>query len=447
MAEFGQLISIEFTRQESVTFGEAAPKSAKKIGNVREEEDQHYPGPALLIIFSQIDLERVSDLSFTPNFEHVGVFARKDGRIEELASRISRREYESFITNLNLTILASKLKPGAAVSASATIRFNPMEGVASGTFIRLSLLPCCGSFNLSIRFLRSAGRLRTLSDIYRMDAASDRVTALAGEEEGLIIFAGPTGHGKTSAAYALLTLMASMRKEGGFSRRLVSMEDPIEARITNVLQVEIGEAGGFGFRKAFRHILRHDPDVIFIGEIRTRSSAKAALNAAMSGHLTIATIHGSSSVEIIMRLLGFELSRQDLARCLTAIISSRLQPKLCLHCSVPLAVDDEIRSAIESASAEVRDFNPRYQGAAPTLCERCGGSAEDGRIAICEIVEKCDELREWIARGADPLNRPTIPPKYGISFLQYFADRASAGEIDARWLERFEFLSQQSLLL
>jgi general secretion pathway protein E len=193
----------------------------------------------------------------------------------------------------------------------------------------------------------------------------------------LVLFSGPTGAGKTT------TLYAALRKVSGRGLHLVSIEDPPEGTLENVTQITLNPRAGFDYPSALRSVLRNDPDIILVGEIRDAETARAAHEGALTGHLILSTIHANGAVEVLNRLSVLGLSREKVAEVVRLVVFQRLVPALCASCKVvDLASSKQFGESI-------------FQRVG---CDRCGYSGYDGRVLLAESFVVDRGLREILSR-------------------------------------------------
>jgi type II secretory ATPase GspE/PulE/Tfp pilus assembly ATPase PilB-like protein len=203
----------------------------------------------------------------------------------------------------------------------------------------------------------------------------------------MLLICGPTGSGKTTTLYAMLNEIDLL------TRNVVTVEDPIEAVLPNASQIEVNPKADITFGKSLRSILRQDPDVICVGEIRDEETAEIALRAAQTGHLVLATVHSTSNASALVRLLDLGVPPVLMASGLNLIVSQRLLRRLCDECKVPAKL----------TAAEIADFRKRkinytriYQAQG---CEECYGTGYFDRIAICDMLIVTDQLKHNIANN------------------------------------------------
>jgi type II secretory ATPase GspE/PulE/Tfp pilus assembly ATPase PilB-like protein len=210
--------------------------------------------------------------------------------------------------------------------------------------------------------------------------------------QGLILVTGPTGSGKTTSLYAAL---AQANDEG---RKIVTIEDPVEYEMDGISQIQTRDDIGLTFAGGLRSVLRHDPDVVLVGEIRDHDTAQIAVRAAQTGHLVLSTLHANDSVGVIPRLIGMDMDPYLIAASLKASVAQRLTRRLCESCKVPennldasLVAEMTRRLQIEASAIRA------WKGVG---CDACQGRGFRGRVAVYEFLTMNDDLAEAITRGA-----------------------------------------------
>jgi general secretion pathway protein E/type IV pilus assembly protein PilB len=281
--------------------------------------------------------------------------------------------------------------------------------------VRASTFPSIHGETLVLRLLQSS-RLMSLNEIGVSGGQGARLRRLAGGQGGLIVVTGPTGSGKTSTLYALLRELDVRR------RNVVTLEDPIEVEMQGVTQGQVNNKKGFDFARGLRAILRQDPDVIMVGEMRDTETARIAAQASLTGHLVLSTLHTSSVPATVTRLLDMGLERYVVAGALRAVVAQRLVRKTCVDCRTLLG-QEQLVGLREQVGFVLPD------GAGLTLgggCQSCQQTGYLGRTGLFEVVEVDSELSDIIRRegGGQAVRRylkeravPTLR-RAGIPLLQ-----------------------------
>jgi len=252
--------------------------------------------------------------------------------------------------------------------------------------VRLSVLPASRGERLVMRFLDQ-------NRVYRLSGASFSIAELRafrrmlGNTSGVVLLTGPTGSGKTSTLYSMI---AEVNKIGV---SIITVENPVEYRVAGISQVEVNPKAGLTFAGALRSILRQDPDVVLIGEIRDKETAEIAMQAALTGHLVLSTLHTNDALTAIPRLIDLGVDPSVLGDALSGVVAQRLVRRLCKACRAPVT---EPHRAEELLFRQVTNEWPGYRAVG---CEKCGQTGYAGRMPVTEIVEMTSELAHQISHG------------------------------------------------
>lgn len=259
--------------------------------------------------------------------------------------------------------------------------------------VRVSTLPALHGESVVLRLLdggddggSESGAPRSLESLGLHESILTPWRALVSRQTGLLLVSGPTGSGKTT------TLHASLRERSTADVKVVSVEDPVEYRLEGVVQLPTNTRGGFGFAQALRAILRHDPDVILVGEMRDAETAEIAVRAALTGHLVLSTVHTTDAVGAVVRLLDMGIPPYLLAGTLQGVLAQRLVRRTCSACGQWRAArDDEQRAFTSVPLTRIREG---------VGCAHCARSGFRGRLAIAELLVVSDAMRDAMAHGA-----------------------------------------------
>lgn len=368
---------------------EVAAAAAAAHGRAAEAEADAQSDNAIIQLardlFRQAIAGRASDLHIQPHMGAVAVRIRVDGELRRL-TLLSQSVGVTLIRHIK-----------ARAGMNSTNSLAPQDGRLSMQVdgrdfdLRLSVLPASQGERLVARFLDQSRVIRLANSHFSLAALQSlrRVTA---QPSGLLIFTGPTGSGKTSSLYGMLSEL----NKGTVN--IMTVEDPVEYRIAGISQVEVHERQGTSFAAALRAILRQDPDVVLIGEIRDAETAQIAVQAAMTGHLVLTTLHTNDALSAIPRLVNLGVEPAILADALGAVASQRLCRSLCLQCRVPVTEPLQVEEALFQQATRAL---PAYRAVG---CEACGGTGFRGRLPIVEIVENNPRLRACIAAGRIGVN-------------------------------------------
>jgi len=287
--------------------------------------------------------------------------------------------------------------------------------------LRVSTLPASHGEKVVIRILDSRAALRSVESLGIDPVDGPRMQKLLDVREGLILVTGPTGSGKTTTLYAALRLL-QLR-----GVNIITVEDPVEYRIPGIVQVQIHEKAGLTFASALRSVLRQDPDVVLIGEIRDRETAAIAIQASLTGHLVFATLHTNDACSSIVRLTDLGVDKVKLASALKGVVAQRLIRRLCPSCKL-VANAGVPRRLVGSVPEDSLIY-------VSTGCKECSMTGYAGRVAITEVLVTTPEVERSIATG-DPPERLLAAARasgtrslWGCGCAQLLAGNTSAQEL------------------
>jgi type IV pilus assembly protein PilB len=291
---------------------------------------------------------------------------------------------------------------------------------SQGLDVRVSILPTRWGEKIVIRMLRRGRSLMALAQLGFQSVVEERLHGLIRRPEGMLLAVGPTGSGKTTTLYALVN---EIRRE---PMNIVTIEDPIEYEVDGVSQVPVSEKTGLTFSKALRSILRQDPDVILVGEIRDSDTAVTAFHAAMTGHLVLSTLHATDSISALLRLEELGMTRTVLASALIGVVGQRLVRLNCTACAEPdfprpiylqqLSIDAGYQSRLRQSKG----------------CAQCKSSGSRGRIGLYELMEVNGRLRSTILTGTEFEIRDAAHEAGLTSMTRQAVDLALSGEVSVR---------------
>ena len=254
--------------------------------------------------------------------------------------------------------------------------------------VRVSTLPALHGESIVLRLLDQGSTARTLPDLGIGGDIRRRLDLLLARSSGLVLVTGPTGSGKTTTLYAAL----AARSVPGV--KVVTVEDPVEYRMEGITQLPVNIKAGFGFANALRAILRHDPDVILVGEMRDAETAEIAVQAALTGHLVLSTLHTTDAPSAVARLTEMGIAPYLVAATLQGVLAQRLVRTLCESCATWSAPTPEERALLGDAAVHVTKVRHAVG------CASCANTGYRGRAAIAELLTLNDALRSQIVAGA-----------------------------------------------
>ena len=272
--------------------------------------------------------------------------------------------------------------------------------------MRASVFPTIHGEDIDLRLLHRAMYLKDMSTLGFSPEKLRLFVDMLDSPKGLLLVTGPVGVGKTT------TLYSSLRRLSQKDRRIVTLEDPIECRLENVAQSQVSAQTGFDFARGLRSVLRMDPDVIMVGEIRDVETARMALRASLTGMMVMSTLHTDRAAGAPARLIDMEVEPYLLTSSLLGVLSQALVRTICEECKRPAEPDFQL---IES-----RDFpkdladGPLWRGEG---CDRCGGTGHYGRTGIFELLRMDDEVREKVKQRADTPEVEALARRQGMETL------------------------------
>jgi type II secretory ATPase GspE/PulE/Tfp pilus assembly ATPase PilB-like protein len=270
--------------------------------------------------------------------------------------------------------------------------------------VRVSTLPVKLGENVVCRILDSTHSIPEMTELGFMWTSKRQIEKSTQKKSGMILVTGPTGSGKTTTLYSILATLNTSDK------KVITLEDPIEYELEGVVQSEVNEKNNYTYASGLKALLRQDPDVIMIGEIRDLETADIAAQASLTGHLVLSTLHTKSASETIERLTNMGLPSYILASAIDIIIAQRLVRKICSHCSESYEATQEENDiikwmmqdiGIEAVSKAKKNGFTLHRGKG---CSHCGFTGFKGRLGVYEVLNFSDEIRALIRNGASPAN-------------------------------------------
>ncbi len=271
--------------------------------------------------------------------------------------------------------------------------------------IRVSIIPTPFGEAVVMRILDKQSTLLSLKSLGMAGPAFERFSDLITKPHGILLVTGPTGSGKTTTLYSALNMIKSD------TVKILTIEDPIEYYLNGISQVQVNHRIGLDFARGLRSFLRHDPDVILVGEIRDKETAEVAINASLTGHLVFSTLHTNDAVSASTRLLDMGIEPFLVSSTVEAVMAQRLIRTICTHCKQPL----EYERGQLPADFELGEGEVLYHG---TGCRECRGSGYSGRQGIFELLVLNDEIRDMIVQRASASQLRKAGQRNGLRLLR-----------------------------
>lgn len=356
------------------------------------------------LLISQAVNDRASDIHIEPEERHLRVRYRIDGVLHEVMT--PPKAVQSGIT--------SRLKIMADINIAE--RRIPQDGriglVVAGKAIdiRVATLPTVHGEKIVMRLLDKSNVLLSLEDLGFSDDNYTRYQESFVKPYGQILVTGPTGSGKSTTLYATLNVLNTA------DVNIITVEDPVEYRLAGINQVQVNNKAGLTFASALRSILRSDPDKVLIGEIRDRETAQIAVEAALTGHLVLSTLHTNDAPSALPRLVEMGIEPFLVASALDCVLAQRLARRLCGRCKEPYVPTlDELRAARFSLEQD-EELPKLYR---PIGCTACGNTGYKGRMAVHEVMSVTEEIERMVAENASSEEMGRVARQQGMTTLRH----------------------------
>ena len=331
------------------------------------------------MIISEGILSRASDIHVEPEEGGVAVRYRIDGVLRQVM-KIPRQAGLPLISRIKIMSsldIADRLRPQDG-RARVAVNGQPID-------LRVSTLPAQLGEKVVIRILDSRATVKSLDSLGLNAGEAEAIKGLLENHEGIMLVTGPTGSGKTTTLYSCIN---QIKSEGV---NIVTVEDPVEYRMQGIVQVQVQEKAGLTFAAALRSILRQDPNVVLVGEIRDKETAQIAVQASLTGHLVLSTLHTNDAANAVTRLVDIGVEAYKIAASLRGIVAQRLMRKLCSTCK-----EVWMEAPPERLRRWIPQGTPLYRAAG---CPDCAMTGYRGRFSILEILTMTPELERLIAAG------------------------------------------------
>ena len=340
-----------------------------------------------------------SDIHFTPQQRRLYVRIRVDGVLRELSS----------IPGTQAGVVAARLKIMGGLDIAE--RRMPQDGRVAikrgqdSLDVRIAVLPSTYGEKITLRILSQGQAPASLDELGIAPRGRKVLADAIAQPFGAVVVVGPTGSGKTT------TLFACMQMLNTPDRQLTTIEDPVEYRAEGMDQIEVNTKAGLTFASGLRTILRSDPDVLLIGEVRDEETAQIAFRAAMTGHLVLTTLHAQTAASAIQRLTDMNIEASILATSINCIVAQRLARRVCRTCCRPATASQDLLESLMISHVPGQAAFVEAHG-----CAACGGTGYSGRIPLFEVMEMTDEIAELIDAPTREIERMAV--SQGMSTLR-----------------------------
>jgi type IV pilus assembly protein PilB len=375
----GRLNTLQSAVSEAVTEGEA--EAEDELAEVADMEVSAEDAPVIKLVYSilgQAVGEGASDVHFEPGEGEMRVRFRVDGVLRE-AAHVPKRMVNAVVSRVkimsDLNIAEKRVPQDGRVSI--TVEDRRID-------LRITTLPTQRGEGATIRILDKDNAQRSLDDLGMDGSARERFEHSFHQAYGAVLVTGPTGSGKSTTLYAALQDLNEIEKN------IITIEDPVEYRLNGINQINVNRKAGLDFATGLRSMLRADPDIVMVGEIRDGETARIAIEAALTGHMMLTTLHTNDAPGAIARLTKMGVEAFLIASAVDCVVAQRLARKLCTHCKQRTIVPPQAL-----ADAEIR-VGGEIEAYEPVGCSRCNQSGYKGRVGLYSVMAMGERIKEMV---------------------------------------------------
>ncbi|MDP8931956.1 MAG: Flp pilus assembly complex ATPase component TadA [Actinomycetota bacterium] len=354
------------------------------------------------LILAEAMRSRASDIHVEPGRNNVRIRYRVDGMLREVM-RVSPEASASLVSRLKIMAKLDIAERRRPQDGRAAVRVAAQE-----VDLRVATMPTMFGETVVLRLLRKDVEQHHVDTIGMHREQLSQFTWALQRPQGLVIITGPTGSGKTTTLYAGLNQISDP------VRNVVTLEDPVEYQLEGVNQTQIQDKIGLTFARGLRSLLRQDPDVVLVGEIRDQETAQLAMQASFTGHLVLSTLHTNDAPSSIARLIDLGIERFLIASSLVLVVSQRLVRLNCKHCVAPTQPDERVLAQLRLTRSDLAAANLRRG----TGCELCGRTGFVGREGIFELLSITPSVRELLLQGASETELARVARTAGMRTLR-----------------------------
>jgi type IV pilus assembly protein PilB len=400
-ALIGRLNTLQSAVSESISEGEA--EAEDELAEVADMEVSAEDAPVIKLVYSilgQAVGEGASDVHFEPGEGEMRVRFRVDGVLRE-AAHVPKRMVNAVVSRVkimsDLNIAEKRVPQDGRVSV--TVEDRRVD-------LRITTLPTQRGEGATIRILDKDNAQRSLDELGMDGTARERFEEAFHQAYGAVLVTGPTGSGKSTTLYAALQEINEVEKN------IITIEDPVEYRLEGINQINVNRKAGLDFATGLRSILRADPDIVMVGEIRDGETARIAIEAALTGHMMLSTLHTNDAPGAITRLTKMGIEAFLIASAVDCVVAQRLARKLCSHCK-----RRTILAPQALAEADIR-VGGEVEGYEPVGCSRCNQSGYRGRVGIYSVMALSERIKEMAVAQASEAEIATTAREEGMLTLR-----------------------------
>ena len=354
-------------------------------------------------------VDRATDIHFEPHKETLQIRYRIDGQLVPVRVPDNLRSFQDAII--------SRIKIMSAINISEKRR--PQGGRITFTMgqsdldIRVSTLPTLYGESISLRLLNEKSQPLSMLELGLQAFDENKIVSVLEKPHGIVLVTGPTGSGKSTS------LTAFIRKIHKPERRIMTVEDPVEYEVSGINQTQVNSEIGFSFSSALREILRQDPDVIMVGEIRDRETADIAIRASLTGHLVLSTLHTNDAPGAITRLIDMEIEPFLIASSVEMVIAQRLVRRLCMACATPENLsEEELKASLALLEIDPSELIHLEKVLTAVGCDKCQNLGFRGRVGIFELMRMSDDIHSLIIKSVSAPEIREVALQQGMTTLQ-----------------------------
>lgn len=357
-------------------------------------------------LIEKAHVTRASDIHVDPTLSDVRVRFRIDGVLQE-AYRFPKDIHNEVVSRIKVITGLRTDEHAATQDGRFRLMFPESEEFVD---IRVSIAPTYHGENVVMRLLSDKAESFTLESLGFSKEDADKVRKAIKRPTGMILATGPTGSGKTTTLYTLVKMLNNKEVS------IVTLEDPIEYAISDIEQIQVNSQAGLTFANGLRSLLRQDPDIIMVGEIRDPETAAIAVNTALTGHLLLSTLHTNDSATTLPRLLEMKVEPYLVASTVNIAVAQRLVRKICEMCKTELPISPAYEEALKELKVRepLKAGEKMYKGRG---CEHCNQSGYRGRVCINEVLVADGDIRDAILRKASAAELKDIAIRNGMTTM------------------------------
>jgi type IV pilus assembly protein PilB len=400
-ALIGRLNTLQSAVSEAVTEGEE--EAEDELAEVADMEVGAEDAPVIKLVYSilgQAVGEGASDVHFEPGEDEMRVRFRIDGVLRE-AAHVPKRMINAVISRVkimsDLNIAEKRVPQDGRVSV--TVEDRRVD-------LRITTLPTQRGEGATIRILDKTNAQRSLDELGMDGSGRERFEKAFHQAYGAVLVTGPTGSGKSTTLYAALQEVNEVEKN------IITIEDPVEYRLAGINQINVNRKAGLDFATGLRSILRADPDIVMVGEIRDSETARIAIEAALTGHMMLTTLHTNDAPGAITRLTKMGIEAFLTASAVDCVVAQRLARKLCTHCKRRAIVPQQ---ALTDAGLRVGAELEAYE---PLGCGRCNQSGYRGRVGIYSVMGMSERIKEMTVAQSPQAEIAAVAREEGMLTLR-----------------------------